>query len=72
MNGPLANIHSNGPKRSSVYGNSKQNKENRPLNDKSWQREVVRDLVEFCLNNDYPNAAFSTKDFQPVNTNTFR
>jgi len=70
---PLANLHSNGPKRSSVYGTaSKQNKENRPLNDKNWQKGVERDLVEFCLNNGYPNAALKEKDFHPINTNLFR
>jgi len=73
---PLANIHSNGPKRSSVYGRSsisgKHNKENRPLNDRDWQRDVVRDLVNFCLNNDYINAGLTTKDFHPINTTTFR
>merc|ERR1712212_322271 len=73
---PLSNIHSNGPKRSSVYGRSsisgKQHKENRPLNDRDWQRDVVRDLVYFCQNNGYENAALTTKDFHPINTTTFR
>jgi len=73
---PLANLHSNGPKRSSIYGrssiSSKHNKENRPLNDRDWQKDVVRDLVGFCINNGYQNAALSTKDFHPINTTTFR
>jgi len=73
---PLANLHSNGPKRSSIYGrssiSSKHNKENRPLNDRDWQKDVVRDLVYFCINNGYQNAALSTKDFHPINTTTFR
>jgi len=73
---PLANLHSNGPKRSSIYGrssiSSKHNKENRPLNDRDWQKDVVRELVGFCINNGYQNAALSTKDFHPINTTTFR
>ena len=56
--------------RSSI--SSKHNKENRPLNDRDWQKDVVRELVGFCINNGYQNAALSTKDFHPINTTTFR
>ena len=42
------------------------------MNDKNWQKGVERDLVEFCLNNGYPNAALKEKDFHPINTNLFR
>ena len=61
--------------RSSVYepsGGVKRNKESRPLSEKSWQRDVIRELVEFCLSNGYPNTALSPKDFFPINTGTFR
>ena len=56
---PLANLQSNGPKRSSIYGRGSisskgQAKENRPLNDRDWQRDVVRELVTFCIDNNFP------------------
>ena len=73
---PLSSIQLNGSKRTSVYRRystvGKEHKENRPLNDKHWQRDVVRDLVYFCGINGYPNADLSHKDFYPISTNTFR
>ena len=78
---PLSNLfHPNsaarnsltGPKRSSIYGGASHNKENRPITDKEWQKDVVRDLVQFCRENGYQNQALTPKDFYPMNTTTFR
>ena len=59
-------------KRSSVYGMGGQIKDNRPLGDKNWQNEVVFSLHRFCLDNEYPNQALTTKDLKQMSTTTFR
>ena len=61
-----------GGKRSSIYGGATTNKDTRPIADKEWQRELVRDLVSFCLANGYHNQGLTPKDFHPINTTTFR
>ena len=64
-------------KRSSVYGMGGQNKDNRPIGDKNWQKEVVLSLHKFCLdqqgpNGPYPNQALTPKDLFQMSTTTFR
>ena len=63
-------------KRSSVYGMGQQSKDNRPLGDKNWQKEVVISLHKFCLDqqspNQYPNQALTVKDLFQMSTTTFR
>ena len=76
---PLSNLNPNSvmrgsmnsAKRSSIYaGGQKAN--TRPIADKDWQRQVVTELVEFCLSNDFPNQALSKKDVHGMSATTFR
>ena len=55
-------------KRSSVYGSGPV-KDNRPIGDKKWHREVVEDLVNFCASYDQ---TFTHKDLNQMSTTTFR
>lgn len=77
---PLSNLHPNsamrysmtGGKRSSIYGNAAtHNKENRPLADPKWQRDMIRDLIKFCEENGIANQV-KEKDFKPLTSGTFR
>ena len=59
-------------KRSSVYGApGGLKKDSRPIGDKDWQREVIRELVDFLNGHGFVKELV-LKDFYPVNTSTFR